>query len=929
WAPLTGPVRRTVLRHRTLDYMAYLEVRDADGNVGRDTYPVHHYYVGMGPGGRVDPREPMENEQYMEDQRSSQLRVNQGVSTAYRATSEVEDREGMSGLPGARRNTRPTYDASGVNQLIDTESQQMASMQLAETVRVNDDRSVHLMFAKGVVGAPDNADAISAGPSQRVTTLDEATGGGRGYTGLASDGRVARVVPRGNAAGELPAISTGDGKLLASVAMSGSPTAFPVDSSDPVGALMNGASVELGSGKANTGLDASGKVQLGVPRGHAVSEIPAIASVDGRLLPTVLMSGSASAYPVDTSDGVAALSNGATVEQGAGRANTGLASTGKVQLGVPRGHAVFEITAIAAVDGRLLATVLMSGSTSAYPVDTADNVAALANGATVETGAGRANTGLDGLGKVQLGVPRGHAVFEIPAIATADGRLLATVLMSGSTSAYPIDTADSVAALLNGATVEQGAGRANTGLASTGKVQLGVPRGHAVFELPALSATDGRLLATILMSGSTTAYPVDTADGVAALVGGAAVETGAGKANTGLDGSGRVQLGISRGYVLVEVPALSSVNGRLIPTVAMSHSDAAYPIDTTDSVAALYNGATVEAGAGRANAGLDYLGTVQRGVPRGYALVEVPALSSVNGRLIATMGMSHSDAAYPVDSGDSVAALVGGAAVETGAGKANAGLDAYGTVQRGVPRGYALVEVPAISTVDGRLIATVYMSGTSAYPVDTSDGIAVLVGGATVESNSASGAEGRFRVDSLYAGEQQLRSTVTVKEGNTALNVARGIKRGTTVHNERVNFSTPFPSTPTIIFGMGGTTFHPDLAGVEHGPVVDALEPDPNGFTTRAILQAAVGTVSPKSATFSGEWATKVDTPWAWDGKYTFQFTVNVRAAKPINRYPTREIDQEEEWETSLPSGVTLYFYTDNGTGPSLRAVRDYSNDWS
>ncbi len=197
WLPLTGPVRKTAIRHRTIDYMAYLEVRDADGNVGRDTYAIYPFFLGLGPGGRVDPDQRMENDQYPEDQRGSQLRVNYGVSAAYRATSEVEDREGMSGTPGARRNTRPTYDAAGLNPLVDTAASRILNTRLDETVRDHGSRPVNQMFAKESPSAPDSLDGITEGTAFKRTTPQEKLGGSRAHTGLADNGYVRAGIENG------------------------------------------------------------------------------------------------------------------------------------------------------------------------------------------------------------------------------------------------------------------------------------------------------------------------------------------------------------------------------------------------------------------------------------------------------------------------------------------------------------------------------------------------------------------------------------------------------------------------------------------------------------------------------------------------------------------------------------------------------------
>ncbi|HEX7049104.1 MAG TPA: fibronectin type III domain-containing protein [Longimicrobiales bacterium] len=67
-------------------------------------------------------------------------------------------------------------------------------------------REVRRFFAKASAEQPDTADAIPDGTAKRVTTIDEATGGGRAFAGLLTDGTVAP--------GKVVATSIQDGAVI-------------------------------------------------------------------------------------------------------------------------------------------------------------------------------------------------------------------------------------------------------------------------------------------------------------------------------------------------------------------------------------------------------------------------------------------------------------------------------------------------------------------------------------------------------------------------------------------------------------------------------------------------------------------------------------------------------------------------------------------
>jgi hypothetical protein len=417
---------------------------------------------------------------------------------AGRGLREGDERSGLGGVPGALASTLPVRDSAGLDTLVDPATRKMGT---------------------GLLGPS----GTSAGNME--------DGSNRGRTGLTGTGVVNLGVPRGHAVANVPAISSADGQILDSVAVSGKAGVYPVATDDSVSALSDGATVtgnasrgnqaktridtEVGSDALEGRKGASRKAGQGTRGGEEGRERSGIGGVPGGVRmgaplvdreglqelvdPSTRRMGGSLLGPSGTSAG--------NMEDGGNRARSGLNASGVVQVGVPRVNALSEIPAISTADGRVLDTVTISGKTS-YPVDTADAVGALANGATVEQGAGRANAALNSTNRLTTGVE-----------GTAD--------VAGQAAS----------------TVRGGSDRANTGLAADGRVGLGVPRGHAISEIPAISSADGRVLDTVTISGKTS-FPLDTADNVAALANGATVEQGAGRANVALNTSNRLITGV-------------------------------------------------------------------------------------------------------------------------------------------------------------------------------------------------------------------------------------------------------------------------------------------------------------------------------------------------------------------------------------------------
>lgn len=173
---------------------------------------------------------------------------------------------------------------------------------------------------------------------------------------------------------------------------------------------------------------------------------------------------------------------------------------------------------------------------------------------------------------------------------------------------------------------------------------------------------------------------------------------------------------------------------------------------------------------------------------------------------------------------------------------------------------------------------------------------------------------GGTRAKETIVADRQLHSATVVDTQN----VARGLKKGSAADANQVTFGAPaFSTTPHVWFGPGGLSYNAGWPSVDHGPVIEALNLDANGFKLRAILRQAVGAVTAREALFSGDTATKGTTPEAWDDVYTFRYSVTVNQG----------VAQSDLTAPFEPSSITLYFYTNDGSGDVLRATRTYSND--
>src|SRR5690606_3493730 len=117
-------------------------------------------------------------------------------------TVEVEPWTGwtgtaVSGTAGPRVVTASIYDLGGPRREVPFDDGKFAVVALDPAGQVLDaevtdagGRPVVRFFAKASAEQPDTADSIPDGTTKRVTTINEATGGGRAFQGLLPDGTV-------------------------------------------------------------------------------------------------------------------------------------------------------------------------------------------------------------------------------------------------------------------------------------------------------------------------------------------------------------------------------------------------------------------------------------------------------------------------------------------------------------------------------------------------------------------------------------------------------------------------------------------------------------------------------------------------------------------------------------------------------------------
>lgn len=140
----------------------------------------------------------------------------------------------------------------------------------------------------------------------------------------------------------------------------------------------------------------------------------------------------------------------------------GLDASGLVTHPVPLPQAAANIPAISSTTGKLKPGVALDG-TPYLPVHTGDAVSALTDGATVTSGAAKANAGLDASGLVTQPVPLAQATANIPAISSSTGKLKPGIALDG-TPYLPVHTGDAVSALTDGPTVTSYANRAGSAI---------------------------------------------------------------------------------------------------------------------------------------------------------------------------------------------------------------------------------------------------------------------------------------------------------------------------------------------------------------------------------------------------------------------------------------------------------------------------------
>jgi hypothetical protein len=314
-----------------------------------------------------------------------------------------------------------------------------------------------------------------------------------------------------------------------------------------------------------------------------------------------------------------------------------------------------------------------------------------------------------------------------------------------------------------------------------------------------------------------------------------------------------------------------------------------------------------------------------------------PAVSLIGPTGRADTSQLTEDGEVLVDTATEVAALLDGGEVRTAADQALLGLTSAGDVLRPVPRDKALYYVPGMDDATGLLDGSQPVAGTGAFVATSDDSLALFTDGAqTVEYAERAGvgfdssgrvvgevmpfatcngyefdaiSTGGARAEPTLAGPLQFASAVTIQ----SLNLARGVRIESGVDGQVVTFSPALPAAPAFA-PLGGIGFHPDLIASPHGAVVEAVGLDTNGFTLRAVTRAAVGTITARSASFSGEYATKSLSAQAYDDRYIVNVSGTVyQAAAPLGEEP-------------IPGSLTLYFLVNTGSGEILRAERTISN---
>ena len=186
-----------------------------------------------------------------------QLVITVGSDT-YVAESQVQGLLAFINSSGSPVSGTAWSDGGGVTRTSDP-----AGYDINSGVSVSTGTSVNRMFAKPLFSSPDTGNSIPDGTTNRVPTLNEATGGGRGYTGLNSSGVVQVDVPLSHSVANVPAISGSSGKLLPGIALDGT-TGTPVHTQLNVSSLLNGATVTTGASYGAGGFtNASGALVSG------------------------------------------------------------------------------------------------------------------------------------------------------------------------------------------------------------------------------------------------------------------------------------------------------------------------------------------------------------------------------------------------------------------------------------------------------------------------------------------------------------------------------------------------------------------------------------------------------------------------------------------------------------------------------------------
>jgi len=124
---------------------------------------------------------------------------------------------------------------------------------------------------------------------------------------------------------------------------------------------------------------------------------------------------------------------------------------------------------------------------------------------------------------------------------------------------------------------------------------------------------------------------------------------------------------------------------------------------------------------------------------------------------------------------------------------------------------------------------------------------------------------------------------VEVKRTADPAPLARGIQAGTAQDGDSITFDEPFDEVPQVFFTHRGISYKSSGLTGDQRLNIEAVGLSPTGFTLRARISELIGSLTGRTASFSGDTATKSETAEAWDDIYTFQYDVTLGASSNIH----------------------------------------------